>query len=180
MLVRALLVTTALMVAAPAIAQDNTAAPATSAAPAATSVTDPAQFAAMASISNLFELESSTLAIERATDPEVKAFAEQLIADHTKAAQDLTAAAQAEGLAPENELDERHQEMLDNLSGLQGEEFDAAYIQAQVQAHDEAVALFETYSTNGAEGELKAFATATLPVLKEHQEHVRGLAGQQS
>jgi len=61
------------------------------------------------------------------------------------------------------------------MSGLEGEEFDKAYIDAQAQAHDEAVALFEGYSTEGKEGPLKAFATATLPVLKSHQEHVHGL-----
>jgi putative membrane protein len=174
MFIRALLVSTALLVAAPVFAQDKADAPATA---TPVSVTDPAEFGAMASIANLFELESSTLAKERAIGEEVKAFADQMIADHTKAAQDMAPAAEAEGVTPATELDDRHQQILDDLAGLEGEEFDAAYIQAQTQAHDEAVALFEGYSTNGADGPLKEFATATLPTLKQHQEHVHGLAG---
>lgn len=175
MFIRALMLTTALMIAAPAFAQDNGSA--TAAPAAAASTTDPAQFAAMASVSNLFELETSTMAKERATSEEVKAFADQMIADHTKAAQEMTAAAQEEGAAPATALDDRHQQIVDELEGLEGEAFDAAYIQAQAQAHDEAVALFEGYSTDGAEGPLKAFATKTLPTLKQHQEHVHALAG---
>lgn len=172
MFVRALMMTTALLVATPAFSQDSTAAAMTT---APMSVTDPAEFGAMASVSNLFELESSTLAKERATSEEVKAFADQMITDHTKAAQDMASAAAEEGVTPATEFDDRHQTILDDLEGLEGEEFDAAYIEAQAQAHDEAVALFEGYSTNGAEGPLKEFATKTLPTLKQHQEHVHSL-----
>lgn len=174
MIIRALIMTTALTLAVPAFAQD-TAAPTTAIAPM--NVTDPAEFGAMASISNLFELESSTLALEMASSADVKAFAQQMITDHTKAAQDMAPAAAEEGIMPAEELDERHQDMLDALSGLEGEEFDAAYIEAQALAHDEAVALFEGYSVNGEEGPLKTFATATLPTLQSHRDHVHGMAG---
>lgn len=174
MFMRAIFVTTALTFAMPAFAQEATA-PAAAMTPS--NVTDPAEFATMASISNLFEIETSTVAIEKAESAEVKAFAEQMIADHTKAAQEMAAAASEEGLTPATELDERHQQMLDDLENLEGAEFDAAYIEAQVAAHDEAVALFEGYSTSGANGALKEFAAATLPTLKQHQEHVEGLSG---
>lgn len=174
MSIRALLISTSLLVAAPALAQEA-AAPTSATAPM--SVTDPAEFGNMASISNLFELESSTLAKERAVGDAVKAFADQMITDHTKAAQDMATAAAEEGVTPATELDDRHQQILDDLGDLEGEEFDAAYIQAQAQAHDEAVALFESYSTAGAEGPLKEFAAKTLPTLQQHQEHVHGLSG---
>jgi putative membrane protein len=174
MMIRTLLVTTALTFALPAYAQEAVA-PATATAPM--NVTDSAQFGSMASISNLFELQSSTLALEKASSEDVNAFAQQMIADHTKAAQDMTAAAAEEGVAPETDLDDPHQKILDGLNDLEGQDFDSAYIQAQVQAHDEAVALFESYATNGAEGPLKSFAAATLPTLKAHQEHVHGLSG---
>lgn len=175
MLIRALLITTALILIGPAIAQENAPSPSEKAAPA--EVTDPAQFASIASVSSMFEIESSKLAQEKASSDEVKAFAEQMIADHTKAGEDMTRAATEEGVAPATELDQQHQEIMDNLSSLSGEEFDMAYIQAQVQAHDEAVALFDGYSSNGQDGALKQFAAATLPALEEHQAHAHELAG---
>lgn len=174
MLIRALMLTSALVLAGPAIAQDNST-PAAASTPAA--VTDPAKFAAIASVSNMFEIQSSQLALERAASDEVKAFAEQMIADHTKAGEDMATATGEEGVTPASELDQKHQQILDTLGGLDGEAFDTAYIEAQVQAHDEAVALFEAYSANGTEGPLKAFAAATLPTLQQHQTHVHELAG---
>jgi putative membrane protein len=176
MLLKSVLLSTALLLAVPAFAQEAAPTPAT--ASAAMTVTDPAQFAAMAGSSNTFEIESSTLAKETSQNQEVIAFADQMIADHTKAAQEMMAAAEADGVTPPADLDEKHQAMMDSLDGLEEAEFDQAYIAAQVQAHDEAVALFESYSTNGPEGALKEFATKTLPTLKMHQEHVHGLAGQ--
>ncbi len=181
MKLRALLITTALLAAPVAMVQAQTeTAPAANSAPAATApmqVTDPAQFAAMAASSNQFEIASSTLAVERSTNQDVVAFAEQMIADHTNAAQQMMPAAEEEGITPPTDMEDRHQQMVDELEGLEGEEFDAAYIAAQVQAHDEAVALFQSYSSEGPDGPLKEFATATLPVLEQHQEHVHGLSG---
>ncbi|WIY54020.1 DUF4142 domain-containing protein [Devosia sp. YIM 151766] len=157
------------------MSQDNAAA--TSAA-AATNITDPAQFSAIASVSNMFDIESSNLALEKSRRDDVRAFAEQMVADHTKAGDEMATAAAEEGVMPASQLDQQHQKLLDDLNDLDGEAFDAAYILAQQQAHDDAVALFEGYSTNGAAGPLKEFAAATLPTLQEHQAHARDLSAQ--
>jgi putative membrane protein len=66
--------------------------------------------------------------------------------------------------------------MLDKLNGAKGEAFDQAYVQAQRDAHDEAVSLFEDYSQNGDNASLKTFATETLPTLKMHQEKIETIA----
>lgn len=174
MFLRALMLTSAMVLVGPAVAQDN-AAPAAASMQAA--VTDPAQFAAVASVSNMFEILSSELAVERGASEEVKAFAQQMIADHTKAGEDMATAAGEDGVAPASALDQKHQQILDRLAALEGEAFDTAYMEAQVQAHDEAVALFETYAANGADGALKAFAAATLPTLQQHQAHIHEMAG---
>ncbi len=174
MLIRTMMLTTALVFGGAAIAQEA-AAPAEAVAPA--TVTDPAQFATLASSSNMFEIQSSELALERGSTDEVRAFAEQMIADHTKAGEDMTAAAEAEGVAPAAALDPKHQAMLDSLAALEGEEFDAAYTEAQIAAHDEAVALFEGYASGGPDGALRDFAAATLPTLQQHQTHIHDVAG---
>jgi predicted outer membrane protein len=44
-------------------------------------------------------------------------------------------------------------------------------------AHQEAVALFTSYSQNGDVPQLAQFAGATLPVLEMHLEHVQSLSG---
>ena len=55
------------------------------------------------------------------------------------------------------------------LAGLTGAEFDREYMTMQVAAHQDAVTLFERESTKGSDATIKAFATRTLPTLREHQ-----------
>src|SRR5690606_19029336 len=51
-------------------------------------------FIVKAANSGVFEIESSKIAVERSKNADVKAFAQQMIADHTKADQELKAIAQ--------------------------------------------------------------------------------------
>jgi putative membrane protein len=140
-------------------------------------ISDPAEFANLAAVSNMFEIQSSLRAPDLTETAEVLTFAQQMIADHGKAAEDMMAAATAEDVTPPSGLDASHSAKLEALQGLTGAEFDAAYVSAQVAAHDEAVSLFEGYVANGPSGALQAFATKTLPTLQMHQENVHGLAG---
>lgn len=175
MMLKALLLSTVVLFATPAFAQN--AAPAPAVAGAATTVSDPAEFATKAAIGNMFELKSSALAQENSENADVLAFAQQMTTDHSKAAEEMLAAATTETITPPSELDDAHQSQLDALETADGGAFDAAYIDAQVKAHDEAVALFEGYATSGPDGALKDFAAKTLPTLKMHQEHINALAG---
>ena len=136
----------------------------------------PPEFANKAAVSNTFEIESSRLAVTMAQRAEVKAFAQQMIADHTKAATDMQAALTSDKMAPlPASLDAVHQAKLDTLKAASGANFDTAYVAAQRAAHDEAVSLFSNYSQSGAPGALKTFAANTLPTLRQHKDHVAHL-----
>ena len=131
-------------------------------------VTDPAQFAMMAGTSNMFEIQSSQLALTKAQSPDVKSFAQKMIDDHTKAGQDMETAAKAQNVTPPAKLDAANQAKLDQLNGLSGQGFDSAYDAMQLKAHQDAVALFQGYGSNGPAGALKDFAAKTLPTLQMH------------
>jgi putative membrane protein len=133
-------------------------------------VTD-AEFVKMAASGGLFEVKSSKMAVEKAAKAECKAFAEMMIKDHTKANEELKAAAGKAGLAVPAELAPHHQKMLDDLKGAR--DFDAAYMNAQVKAHEEAVALFTAASTGVKDPALRDFAAKTLPTIKTHLDHVK-------
>jgi putative membrane protein len=132
-------------------------------------------FVTKAASSNMFEIESSELANDKAQGDEVKDFAKQMIKDHGKAGKELSSLAEDRGAQVPRELDAKHAAQLQKLEGLEGAEFDAAYIQAQRAAHKEAVSLFSTYSKSGGDPELTAWAAKTLPTLQEHARHVQGL-----
>lgn len=179
MLIRSLLLSaTVLTFPAAAYGQEPQQAPQQQAQPqqAPQTTNDPATFTTMAAVGDLFEIQSSQLALERSQNGDVQAFAQQMIEDHGAASQSLTQAAAEEGWEAPSELDERHQAMLESLASQEGQAFDSAYIDAQVQAHDQAVALFEGYAANGPDGALKNHAVQSLPTLQQHQQHVHGLA----
>ena len=76
---------------------------------------------------------------------------------------------------PELALNAKHQAMLATVESAQN--FDAAYVSAQLMAHQEAVAVFSSYSQNGDDPRLAAFAGQTLPTLQMHLDHVQALSG---
>lgn len=129
-------------------------------------------FILKAANSNMFEIESSKIAVERAKDPEVKKFAQQMIKDHTKAGSELKSVA---GKIVPTEPDPATVARIEKIKTASDDRFDAVYVNEQKAAHDEAVGLFTTASEKAADGKLKAFAAKTLPTLKEHQEHVKHL-----
>lgn len=137
------------------------------------------QFVAAAVPSNLFEIQSSELALQRASTANVQQFAQQMITDHTAAGARLQAllAQNATVEAPPMSLDPPHEAMLTQLTNATAENFDVVYINLQLQAHEEAVSLFSAYSTSGDDPVLRLFAAETLPVLRHHLSEVLALAG---
>jgi putative membrane protein len=124
-------------------------------------------------ISDMFEIESSKLAAERADAP-TKTFANQMVKDHTKTSTELKGLAVPNAPIP-TALDSAHQSKLDKLKGLNGADFTKQYQDMQVSAHKDAVSLFERYGKGGDNDKLKAWANKTLPDLKHHLEMAQAL-----
>ena len=142
---------------------------------------DTQTFVTTAPNANAFEIESSKLAQEKSASADVKAFAAEMIKDHTKAGEDFKAAmsqgqttASIKPAGPA--LQPKEQQMLDELKAATGKDFDAKYIKMQTDAHKDAVALFSTYANSGDDPAMKEFAKKTLPVLKMHEKHAKELA----
>jgi putative membrane protein len=128
-------------------------------------------FVQQVAISDMFEIQSSELATQRA-DAATKAFAEQMIPAHRKTSDELKALV-ASGKVKETlptKLDSAHQEKLDKLKGLHGVDFTKQYRSDQVEAHKDAVSLFERYADGGDNPALKEWAGKTLPTLRRHLE----------
>ncbi|MBP1884316.1 DUF4142 domain-containing protein [Sinorhizobium mexicanum] len=129
------------------------------------------------SMSDMFELESSKVAVER-TDGATKAFAQQMIQDHQKTTAELKALIDGGKVkaAPATAMSEDNQETLNELKGLQGAEFNEQYREDQVEAHEDAVDVFKRYAEEGDNPDLKAWAAKTLPALEHHLQTARDLA----
>jgi putative membrane protein len=129
---------------------------------------------------NEFEIQSSQLALQKASADDVKKFAQQMVDDHTKAGEDFKKAlSQGQTTSATTPADSKmapeQQKMLDELKAASGDEFQKKYITMQANAHKEAVAMFSAYSNSGDDPALKEFAKKTLPVLQMHEKHVKEL-----
>ncbi|SMF87385.1 putative membrane protein [Azospirillum oryzae] len=125
-------------------------------------------FANKAAISDMFEIQAGKLAQDQAKDQKVKQFGSHMVSDHTKTSDAMKEMAQKKSMALPTKLDSEHQQKLDKLRGMKGEQFDSAYMQGQVDAHQTAVSLFREEAQNGKDADLKRFAEQTLPTLEQH------------
>jgi putative membrane protein len=132
------------------------------------------QFITDAASSDLFEIQSSQWALQQQNvDSELSRIAQMMVEDHTKASQDLRKIAQGKGITVPQKMLANHQQMYDRLRSASGNQIATQYRQMQLQAHQEGVALFQRASQNLQDPELRQFAQRTLPVLREHLNHVQ-------
>jgi len=123
---------------------------------------------------NFFEIETSKVALEKSQNEDIKTFAQEMIDDHTKAAEKLAVVLQQEGTElPPRALAPKQDDALALLKKADGKDFDAAYLGVQRGAHIEAVSIFSTYAAQPDDPALAAFARETLPTLEKHLEHVK-------
>jgi len=133
-----------------------------------------ADFVTEAAESDMFEIQSSTLAAS-STAGEVQGFAKQMIADHTKTTNDLTGLVRKTKASLPTAMSSSQQSMLDKLNGLTGDDFAKQYISYQVSAHKTAVSLFQRYANGGHNPQLKTWAARTLPTLQHHLDMANSL-----
>ncbi|HYE45858.1 MAG TPA: DUF4142 domain-containing protein [Caulobacter sp.] len=134
-------------------------------------------FVAKAAASDMFEIESSKLALSRSRNAEVKAFAQMMIDMHTRTTADLKAAIAESGqpLVPPTALPDDLQAKLDNLGKAADADFDKAYMDAQLEGHQSALDLMTRYAADGDVPALKTAAGKTAPVVQDHLDRARAL-----
>ena len=134
----------------------------------------PQAYVANAAMSDMYERESSQLAVSAGKSDKVKAFARQMIADHTATTAEVKKIVSDGnlGITPPAQLDSRRQGLLDALKKAAPADFDRIYVQQQTVAHREALALHRGFADAGDNTPLKAFAAKTAPKVQMHLEMV--------
>ena len=74
--------------------------------------------------------------------------------------------------APEGEK----KRVVDQVNALSGADLDRTVLQKLETSHRESIELFEQEAKEGSDAELKAFASKTLPTLREHLKMVEDAA----
>jgi putative membrane protein len=136
-------------------------------------------YVTQAAVADMFEIESSKLALEKTTNADVKRFAQMMIDEHTKSSEGLKTAAASAGptASVPATLDLKHQGLLDELKAkASGGEFDRAYIEAQTKGHEDALKLHRSYAEQGDHGALKQHAAGAVPIVTAHLEQAQKIS----
>ncbi|HEX2458920.1 MAG TPA: DUF4142 domain-containing protein [Vicinamibacterales bacterium] len=144
---------------------------------------DAQEFVNRMSVAGLAEVELGKLASERTMDADVKAFAQMMVRDHSRANDELSKIASQLNLQVPTELDPMHRELAERLSKVKGAEFDREYMAAMVKGHEDVAGLLRSFTssdrpigTSGrARGEqsLMEWAMKMMPTVERHLERAR-------
>lgn len=140
--------------------------------------TDANGFATAVAATDLYEVQSATLAAEKGTSAEVKEAAAHIKTDHQNSTAQLKTAAQQAGVTVTPALDAKKQQMLTELRGASGAEFDRLFLEQQRTAHQEALSLLQSYAKGGDNPALKGFATKATGIVQGHIEHLNSIKAQ--
>lgn len=129
---------------------------------------DDAEYFVFAADVNRKEIELAKLAQQKSTNAEVRAFAEILFNDHTKAMADLEKNAELKNISLPTALSEDGKKAYDKLSKEKTEDFDKKYVDMMVDGHEEAIKKMEKASEEANDEEIRMWAADMLPTLKTH------------
>jgi len=127
---------------------------------------------------NLAEIATGKLAAEKATNPKVKEFAQQMVDDHTKALDEVNQLAQTKDVKLPTEPDLKHKASMAKLKLMSGNTFDKSYVKnAGVGDHVATEKLLMKTQSTARDADVKALAGKMLPVVQGHLKHARELDG---
>jgi putative membrane protein len=138
---------------------------------------DEADFVTRASTANRMAIAESRLALDRAGDTKVQAFAHRLLDDHGAAETALEAAAEGSGAKIPTALDKDRQLRVTALQERSGADLDRAYVADQVEIHSNALTLYADYMLLGDNEKLKTLAIRMIPIAEAQLNEAQALSG---
>lgn len=129
---------------------------------------DAKEFMHQVYLNNEFTIAAAQIAIGNAQSDAAKAAAQKLLNDGMKTRQDFVAAAQGatSDMNFEQAWTDDYKAKLADLKTAPATEFDAKYVATQAAVTSQEADAFSAYASAGTDASVKAFATATLPVLQ--------------
>lgn len=122
-----------------------------------------------AGMSDLYEINSSQIALEKSQNPDVKKFANMLIKHHQKTTMATMKAARRAGLTPMPPvLDTGATASINELQTAAPADFDRLYLGQQVPAHQAALDLHQSFATGGDQAALRTSAKSAVPIVRQH------------
>ena len=127
------------------------------------------EFVQAAGQSDKFEILEAQTALAQSSDPQIRAFAQQMIQDHSATSRALRDAAARAGLAPPPEgISTDQAAMLNSLQSQRGRDFDRVYARQQAVAHHSALVVERKYAAEGDQPAIRRVAASASPTIASH------------
>jgi putative membrane protein len=140
--------------------------------------TDP-QIVGIVQAANEIDIAQAKLALKKTKNDQVKQFAQQMIDDHTKLHTSVADLAKKLGVKPapsatSKSLHTAAVASTKKLNGLSGKAFDKAYIDHEVDYHQQVIdAASKVLIPNAKNAELKSAVEGAAPLLQGHLDHAK-------
>lgn len=121
-----------------------------------------------AAANDVFELTAGMMAAEQSKAQKVDTYGQQIVQVHSRTNPVLESLAKRKHIELPAELPSEKKKLVAQLEDKKGEEFDKEFATVQLEAHQEAVALYEKADKEVEDKDIQAFVDQVLPVLKEH------------
>jgi putative membrane protein len=116
----------------------------------------------------LAEIAAARLAVQKAENPHIAQYAQQLLNDHTQSNSQLNQLASQKGTALPANLDRNSRVRLDQLAQLQGAAFDRAYLEQTIETNNSSINDLQQAARSTKDPEIQAFIAQTLPIQQQH------------
>jgi putative membrane protein len=128
---------------------------------------------------NLTEIALAKLAQEKASTDEVRAYADQLVQDHTNVDQTVVAMAQKNGAHMKTGGEDqrvvrpktaREKQLERKLTAARGQDFDRLFLQETSSDHERLIRRLQQDREDASDDELETLIDKTIPILQQHRE----------
>jgi putative membrane protein len=136
---------------------------------------DDSMFVMEAAMGGMMEVEAGKVAQQNASNQRVKDFGSMMVTDHSAANDQLMGLASSHGMTLPSALPANMQKELDAMKAMKGAAFDKHYVSMMVDDHKTDIGKFQTEADKGTDGQLKTWASNTLPTLQKHMDSIQAI-----
>lgn len=133
-------------------------------------------------LSNTGEIATSQLALDKATNAEVKQYAQRMIDEHQAAQGQVDSLAVRLGAAAQEQVPDTADQALEQrrtaLQGMTGADFDREYMSMQVEMHQATLDMLNRSVNATQNTELKSMLQTMIPAVQSHLDQARQIQGQ--
>ena len=125
-------------------------------------------FLTKAASGGMLEVQLGQQVAQKATTPDAKSFAQQMITDHTKSNEELKGLAANKNIVLPTTLGKDQQKVYDEVLAEKGAELDKKYVQAMIADHEEDIKEYQEAVSKTSDPNVRAYAQRNLPILQMH------------